>query len=161
MWGGNCWLRGHCGVICVSAVRQGPFSKSARRGAPPVISCQSSKTNPRYTSSLKWPTRRIILLGSTPEIYTHEWASFTTKEFPENRRAKSGDEVRNVMKDVKDKRPVVDQIWFHEDYLNLFAGAGLDLVSHHAPLGREDEPYEWLTETSIAPWVIYVLRKKN
>ena len=21
-----------------------------------------------------------------------------------------------------------------------------------------DEPYEWLTETSIAPWVIYVLK---
>jgi SAM-dependent methyltransferase len=104
---------------------------------------------------------RIILLGSTPEMYTHEWASFTTKDFPENRGAKSGDEVRNVMKDVKDKRPVVDQIWFHEDYLDLFAAAGLDLVSHHAPLGREDEPYEWLTETSIAPWVIYVLRKKN
>jgi SAM-dependent methyltransferase len=104
---------------------------------------------------------RIILLGSTPEIYTHEWASFTTKDFPENRRAKSGDEVRNVMKDVEDKRPVVDQIWFHEDYLNLFDAAGLDLVSRHAPLGREDEPYEWVTETSMAPWVIYVLRKKN
>ena len=30
---------------------------------------------------------RIILLGSTPDIYTHEWVSFTTKDFPENRRA--------------------------------------------------------------------------
>jgi hypothetical protein len=28
MWGGSCWLRGHCGVSYVSAVRQGPFSKS-------------------------------------------------------------------------------------------------------------------------------------
>jgi len=104
---------------------------------------------------------RIILLGSTPDIYTHEWASFTTKEFAENRRAKSGDEVRTVMKDVEDKRPVVDHIWFHEDYMDLFAASGLELAGHYTPLGREDEPYEWLSETTIAPWVIYVLRKTN
>jgi SAM-dependent methyltransferase len=104
---------------------------------------------------------RIILLCSTPCIYTHEWASFTTKEFPENLRAKSGDEVRIVMKDVKDKRPVVDQIWYHRDYLDLFRASDLELVAHYTPLGRNNEPYEWVAETSIAPWVIYVLRKKN
>jgi ubiquinone/menaquinone biosynthesis C-methylase UbiE len=104
---------------------------------------------------------RIILLGSTPDIYTHEWTSFTTEEFPENRRAKSGDEVRTVMKDVADKRPVVDHIWFHEDYLELFKASDLELVAHYTPLGGEDEPYAWLSETSIAPWVIYVLRRSN
>lgn len=102
---------------------------------------------------------RIILLGSTPDIYTHEWASFTTRDFPENRHAKSGESVRIVMKNVTDKRPVVDIVWFHEDYLKLFAAAELDLVAHHTPLGREDDPCQWLSETSIAPWVIYVLRK--
>jgi SAM-dependent methyltransferase len=101
---------------------------------------------------------RIILLGSTPEIYTHEWASFTTKEFPQNRMAKSGDTVRIVMKDVADQRPVVDLVWFHDDYLRLFAVSGLDLIACHKPLGREDEPYRWQSELSIAPWVIYVLR---
>jgi len=104
---------------------------------------------------------RIILLGSTPEIYTHEWASFTTKNFPENRLAKSGDTVRIVMKDVDYDRPVVDLVWFHQDYVSLFAAAELDLVAQFTPLGREDEPHEWLTETSIAPWVIYILSKKN
>jgi ubiquinone/menaquinone biosynthesis C-methylase UbiE len=101
---------------------------------------------------------RIILLGSTPDIYIHEWASFTTKEFPGNLRAKSGDEVRIVMTDVEDKRPVVDQLWFHEDYLQLFARSALELVAHYTPLGRDDEPYEWVAETSISPWIIYVLR---
>ena len=104
---------------------------------------------------------RIVLLGSTPDIYTHEWASFTTKDFPENRRARSGEAVRIVMKDVADARPVVDIVWSHDDYVSLFAAAGLDLVAHHTPLGREGEPYEWLTETSLAPWVIYVLRRKG
>lgn len=104
---------------------------------------------------------RIILLGSTPDIYVNEWASFTTKDFPENRHVKSGDMVRIVMKDVKDARPVVDLVWFHEDYLRLFVASDLDLVAHYTPLGREDEPYDWLSETSIAPWVIYVARRKN
>ncbi len=103
---------------------------------------------------------RIILLGSTPEIYTHEWASFSTKDFPENRFAKSGDMVRIVMKDVEDARPVVDLVWFHQDYVNLFAAAELDIVAQFTPLGREDEPHAWLTETSIAPWVIYVLSQR-
>jgi SAM-dependent methyltransferase len=103
----------------------------------------------------------IIILGSTPEIYTHEWASFTTKDFPENHNAQSGDPVKIVMKDVADQRPVVDLLWLHADYLHLFATCEIDLVLHHTPLGREDEPYDWLNETSIAPWVIYVLRKKN
>jgi SAM-dependent methyltransferase len=102
---------------------------------------------------------RVVLLGSTPEIYTHEWASFTTKAFPENRCARSGDKVRIVMKDVADARPVEDLIWFHEDYLKLFAAAGLDLVARRTPLGRAGEGYEWVTETSVAPWVIYVLGK--
>jgi len=104
---------------------------------------------------------RIIMLGSTPEIYLNEWTSFTTRTFPENRHAKSGDTVRIVMKDVKDARPVVDLVWFHEDYLNLFAASDLDLVAEYRPIGREDEPYKWLSETSIAPWVIYVVRKKD
>jgi SAM-dependent methyltransferase len=104
---------------------------------------------------------RIILLGSTPDIYTHEWVSFTTKDFPENRHAKSGSPVRIVMKDVTDARPVVDVVWFHEDYMKLFAAAELDLISYHTPLGRKNEPYLWLDETSIAPWVIYVLAEKQ
>jgi hypothetical protein len=61
------------------------------------------------------------------------------------------------MKDMADARPVVDIVWFHQDYLNLFAAAELALIADYKPLGRVDEPYKWLTEASIAPWVIYVL----
>lgn len=102
---------------------------------------------------------RLMILASTPEIYRHEWVSFTTKDFPENAKAGSGETVRIVMKDVGDRRPVVDVVWFPEDYLSLFTAAGLDVVAEYKPLGHEDEPYEWLSETSIAPWIIYVLRR--
>ena len=104
---------------------------------------------------------RIIMLGSTPEIYKHEWVSFTTRDFPENADTKSGETVRIVMKDVNDRRPVVDVVWFHEDYLSLFAASELELINHYLPLGHEDEPYEWLSETSIAPWTIYVVQRAD
>jgi SAM-dependent methyltransferase len=103
---------------------------------------------------------RIILLGSTPDIYRHEWASFTTKDFPENRYPQSGTPVRIVMKDVPDSRPVVDVIWFHDDYLKLFDGSDVELVAHCMPFGRKDDACDWLSETSIAPWIIYVLKRK-
>jgi ubiquinone/menaquinone biosynthesis C-methylase UbiE len=33
---------------------------------------------------------KLVLIVSRPEIYTHEWASFSTKDFPENQSARSG-----------------------------------------------------------------------
>jgi ubiquinone/menaquinone biosynthesis C-methylase UbiE len=102
---------------------------------------------------------RIVNLVSSPEIYTHEWASFSTKDFPENKHAKSGDKVRIVITAVEDKRPVEDVVWTDESYLEVFKRAGLELVTTYKPLAKESEPYKWVNETRIAPWVIYVLKR--
>ena len=104
------------------------------------------------------PEGRIVNLVSTPEIYTHEWASFSTRDFPENREAKSGDVVRIVMTDVTDRRPVEDVVCSKDTYREIYREAGLEVVASHEPLGREDEPFAWVNETRVAPWVIYVLR---
>ncbi|HUU83804.1 MAG TPA: class I SAM-dependent methyltransferase [Phycisphaerae bacterium] len=101
---------------------------------------------------------RIVSLVSSPEIYRHEWASFTTRDFPENRQAKCGDRVRIIVTALEDKRPVVDVIWPDEDYREVYRRSGLDVVEVYRPLGRPDEPYDWVNETTIAPWVIYVLK---
>ncbi len=102
---------------------------------------------------------RILNLVSSPEIYLNEWASFSTKDFPGNRSAKSGDRVKIVMLDVEDRRPVEDVVWSDEDYREVYRRAGLEPVEIRKPLASEDEPYEWVSETEIAPWVIYVLGK--
>jgi len=103
----------------------------------------------------------IVLLDSTPEIYVNEWASFSTKDFPENKHAKSGGKVKTIMTDVEDKRPVEDFIWFHNDYLELFRKTSLELIETCKPLGKKTEPINWVNETSIAPWIIYVLKKSS
>jgi SAM-dependent methyltransferase len=99
----------------------------------------------------------IVSLVSSPDIYINEWASFSTKDFPANREAKCGDKVLIVMLDVEDRRPVEDIVWTDEGYRDVYERAGLTLLETRRPLAREDEPYEWVNETRIAPWVIYVL----
>jgi ubiquinone/menaquinone biosynthesis C-methylase UbiE len=103
---------------------------------------------------------KMVNLVSSPEIYKHEWASFSTKGFPENKQAKSGDKVKIIQTDIEDKRPVVDVIWTDESYRIVYKTAGLAVVKKYEPLAKEDEPYKWVSETKIAPWVIYVLKKE-
>jgi SAM-dependent methyltransferase len=106
--------------------------------------------------SLK-PGGRIVSLVSSPDIYVNEWASFSTKDYPQNRNARCGDKVLIVMLDVEDRRPVEDILWTDEGYDDVYARAGLTIVEKRRPLAKESEPYEWVNETRIAPWVIYVL----
>jgi ubiquinone/menaquinone biosynthesis C-methylase UbiE len=106
------------------------------------------------------PEGRIINLVSSPEIYRHEWVSFSTQDFPENHRAGLGEVVRIIMKDVRDKRPVEDILWTEKGYQEVFLRAGLEVLCQYAPLAHDEEPFRWINETRIAPWNIYVLTKK-
>ncbi len=100
---------------------------------------------------------RIVNLVSAPEIYLNEWASFSTREFPENRAAVSGQEVRIVMLDVDDDRPVTDILCTVEDYRNVYERACLTPENTYRPLGRPEDPFDWVSEMTISPWAIYVL----
>jgi SAM-dependent methyltransferase len=105
-------------------------------------------------------TGRLICLDSTPELYINEWASFSTKDFPENLIADTGDIVRDIMLDVEDKRPVEDVFWSLNDYIKMFNLAGLEIEATYKPLGYDYEPFDWISEKEIAPWIIFVLKKK-
>lgn len=101
---------------------------------------------------------KIINIVSSPEMYTNEWASFSTKNFPDNKFAKSGDIVPIITTDIDDKRPCYDIFWTDNDYKKTFSKSGLEIVKTYRPLAKVDEPYNWVNETRIAPWVIYVLK---
>jgi SAM-dependent methyltransferase len=100
---------------------------------------------------------RIVNLVSSPDIYVNEWASFSTRAFPENRNARSGDRVLIVMLDVEDRRPVEDILCTDEDYCEVYERAGLAPLRVYRPLAKQTEAISWVSETTIAPWVIYVL----
>lgn len=114
----------------------------------------------RSLSGLLSPNGKIICLDANSKMYTNEWASFSTKDFPENRHAVTGETVKIIMTDVDDRRPVKDILWTEEDYHKLFDLAGLQLEATYKPLGLDNEPYNWVVEKEIAPWIIFILKKK-
>jgi SAM-dependent methyltransferase len=99
----------------------------------------------------------IVSVVSSPEIYVNEWASFSTRGYPGNRGARTGDRVSIVMLDVDDRRPVVDVVCTDESYRSVYREAGLVVLEMLQPLATGDEPIDWKSETQIAPWVVYVL----
>jgi SAM-dependent methyltransferase len=100
---------------------------------------------------------RLVVVVSSPLVYWHEWASFSTRDYPANRSARDGDPVRIVMRDVPDRRPVVDIVCSDARYRELFAAVGLCVVDAVRPLATGAESIQWVSETTIPPWTIYVL----
>lgn len=143
----------------------GPFGDNSRDLVLAVFTFDNIPTGARKVKILKEIRRvltsegRLVMLVSSPEIYLHEWASFSTKDFPENKYAKNGNIVRIIQTDIEDKRPVEDVLWGDDAYREIFAGTGFELINTYKPLAKESEPFAWVNETRIAPWVIYVLKK--
>lgn len=103
------------------------------------------------------PAGCLLLVVSSPAIYVNEWASFSTCDFPENRKAQDGDRVRIVMLDVDDRRPVEDVFCTDAHYRRLFESAGLAVLEVQNPLATGEEATQWVTERKTAAWTIYVL----
>ena len=101
----------------------------------------------------------LFLVVSSPAIYVNEWASFSTRDFPENRQARDGDRVRIVMLDVSDRRPVEDVLCTDAHYRRLFESAWLGVLEMQSPLATGKEATRWVSEMSTAPWTIYVLAR--
>jgi ubiquinone/menaquinone biosynthesis C-methylase UbiE len=104
------------------------------------------------------PTGRLVTIASRPELYTNEWVTFSTRDFPDNASASSGDIVRILTTTYSDNRPVDDILWTDEDYRAAFGQAGLEIERVERPLGTDDDGIQWVSETRIAPWTIYILK---
>ena len=113
----------------------------------------------RGLARLLRPEGVLVNIVSRAELYTREWVTFTTEAYEENRRARCGDIVRILTTEYSDARPVEDIVWPHEDYLRVYAEAGLELVDEERPLARGDEGVVWKSELTVAPWALYVLRR--
>ena len=105
------------------------------------------------------PAGCLLLVVSSAAIYVNEWASFSTRDFPENRHARDGDRVCIIMLDVPDRRPVEDVLCTGAHYRQLFETAGLGVLDVQSPLATGKEATRWVSETRTAPWAIYVLAR--
>jgi len=94
---------------------------------------------------------RIVNIVSAPEIYVNQWVSFSTRDYPENKRAVSGDRVLIEILDVE------DTVCTDEDYSRLYCQAGPSALEKFRPLATGEEQIDWVSETEISTWVTYVL----
>lgn len=127
-----------------------PFDNIPASEKPPLF---------RGLARLLAPAGRIVNIVSTPELYLHEWASFSTRDYPENRRARTGDLVRSVTTAFRHGKPADDVLCTDEGYRVVYGEAGLEVEATYRPLGRADDGVAWVSETTVAPWAIYVLKK--
>jgi len=149
-------------------IREGDFSQLKSDSLDLILSAfafdniptmEKKVMNLRGLRNLLRSNGRLINLVSSPEVYTHEWTSFSTKDFADNMDAGSGDIVRIVQKDIGDNRPVEDVLWTDGSYRETYRRARVQIVNVYRPLARKDEPFSWVNETEIPPWVIYVLKR--
>lgn len=150
-------------------VEDGDFSSLTDRSVDVVLSAFTFDNVPgrerkvELFSGLRRLLRRrgrILNIVSTPEIYTHEWVTFTTRDYVrENALARCGDIVRIVTTECSDSRPVEDILWPDEDYRSVYQEAGLEPERVKRPLATGGEDTTWISETTVAPWSIYVLRR--
>jgi SAM-dependent methyltransferase len=105
--------------------------------------------------SLLAPDGCLLLIVSSPAIYVNEWASFSTREFPENRHACDGDRVRIIMLDVPDHRPVEDVLCTDAHYRRLFESAGLKVLDVQPACWQGSHAV--VSVSTTAAWAIYVL----
>jgi SAM-dependent methyltransferase len=148
-------------------IEDGDFSSLPMGGSDLVLSAFTFDNIPGHDRKVRLfsglrrllrPTGRLVNIVSTPDIYSNEWTTFSTRDFPENAEAHCGDVVRIVTTDYSDGRPVEDILWPHLDYCAVFAGAGLEIERVERPLAQGNEGIPWISETEIAPWAIYILK---
>ena len=101
------------------------------------------------------PTGRAVIVTGAINGIEGNWVSFSY-DFPENEGViNSGDTVKLQIRGT----PVVlyDYYWSDGDFRRIFQEVGLLVLELHKPLGRRDDPIEWLDETRVPYIGIYVL----
>ncbi len=103
-------------------------------------------------------TGTLIIVTGTPALHSpdSEWLSYET-QFPENKNPISGSARKLFIK--KANVTFHDYFWSDQDYKDLFQKTGFDLLKTHLPLGRNNEGYQWNSESKTAPFVVYILKK--
>lgn len=104
-------------------------------------------------------TAPLVNIVSSPEIYTHEWTSFSTRAYPRNTSAHDGDVVRIVTREFEHAQPAEDILCGPDCYRDVYQRSGLDVMAMYRPIGKTDDGCPWVSEMDVAPWVIYVLRR--
>lgn len=105
---------------------------------------------------LKFDGIFIIVTGSE-KMYNHQWLSLDTN-YDENKNPSSGALMKIRLKEID--LELYDYFWTDNDYKNIINLSNFSLLEQIYPLGNKNDNYNWIFETLISPYVIYILQKK-
>jgi len=106
--------------------------------------------------TLKTRGKMIIIVSYAP-ISTCRCVSFD-KDFPENQDLKSGDQLRLDITDASRTFTLYDYYWTEQDYRRTFSAAGVSVQKTLKPLGAPEDGIAWIDESTIPPFIIFILQ---
>jgi ubiquinone/menaquinone biosynthesis C-methylase UbiE len=98
----------------------------------------------------------FIIITASEHMYVNDWVSLKT-DFPENKNLTSGALAKIKIREID--LTLYDYYWTDSDYKDLISDTNFSLVDFLNPLGGEDDGYEWISEKTLSPYGIYVLKK--
>jgi len=102
------------------------------------------------------PKGIFVIIAGSMEMYKNNWLSLYT-DYPENINPKSGDKVR--IKLINADLELEDYFWTDNDYKTASKESGFSLLQSYNPLGTKIDGYNWISETLVSPYTIYILQK--
>jgi len=101
----------------------------------------------------------IVIVTSSENSHMGNWLSFSY-DFKENKKKiRSGGQIKILIKNID--VVINDYYWTEKDFKDLFSCAGLKVLDIFKPLGKKDDPYDWIDEGAIPPVTIYILSKND
>ena len=98
----------------------------------------------------------VLVAVISEQGYQNEFCSFFY-DFPKTGELRSGSPITCHLKGTD--MTLEDYYWTDADYKKAAADAGLSVIDLVQPLARGDEKFDWVSETTVPPWSIYVLGK--
>lgn len=108
---------------------------------------------------------RVLSMGGTFILVTaaeqffnpqNHWITYNQR-YPENENLKSGSQTKFDI--IGTDLVLRDYYWTQTDITELAEAAGFKIAEIHHPLGQEEDNVAWLSESTVAPFAIYVLKK--
>lgn len=104
------------------------------------------------------PDGVIIFVTGPAEGFNGNWISFSY-DFPENKKNfRSGDIAKLLIRGTG--VILYDYYWKEQDFRKVIKDVGLNLIELQKPLGRKDDPIEWLDEDKLPYMVVYILNRE-
>lgn len=89
-------------------------------------------------------------------LYNMNWISNSTT-YPATKQFENGEKLKIYLKNIDQE--LYDYYWNDKKYRDLLKEANFSSIHCHSPIGKINEPYDWIDELYFPPFSIYTTFK--